>query len=213
MQDVIEIDGVYYYPQYHLDNFAKKAARHILKDKKNFLYLKKETLRRENLILKDINKKKIVNFADFFKNYLEYQPTLSLYHICDDFIEDVIRQELLKVTTESEAKALMSHINLPLDFNLDQIAKRRLLKTEDIDYFIKNHSWNFSRFGVRKFLTRQQAQAILRSLKKDQDFLDGGSRLDTKKAIIRAKKLLKNKSYYIDVMQFLFITGLTEQML
>jgi phosphohistidine swiveling domain-containing protein len=202
LQDVIQIEGVYYYPEYHLDNFAKKATKHVLKSKTNFLYLKKETLRREKMALKDIKNKKIDNFSSFFKNYLEYQPTLSLYHICDDFIEDTLRNELLKTTNEDEVKVLMSHINLPLDLNLDQIAKRQLLKTGNIDDFIKNHSWNFSRYGKHKFLTPKEAKEILSSLKKDKNFLDDSNRLETSKAIKRAKKLLKSKEHYIDVMQF-----------
>lgn len=202
LKDVLEIEGVYYYPQYHLVDFAKKATRYVLKDKNNFLYLKKETLRREKLALKNTKKEKIDNFVKFFKNYIEYQPTLSLYHICDDFIEDIIRAELLKVTTETETTKLMSHLNLPLALNLDQIAKRRLLKTGDFSYFIKNHSWNFSRYGKHKFLTLQEVKEIWQSLKKDKNFLDNSNRLETKRAIIRAKKLLKNKSHYVDVMQF-----------
>jgi phosphoenolpyruvate synthase/pyruvate phosphate dikinase len=96
----------------------------------------------------------------------------------------------------------MSHLNLPLDLNLDQIAKRHLLKTGDLNYFIKNHSWNFSRYGKHKFLTPREAKEILQSLKKDKNFLNDSSRLETKRAIVRAKKLLKNKSHYVDVMQF-----------
>jgi hypothetical protein len=101
LQDAIQIEGVYYYPEYHLDAFAKKAARRVLKNKADFLYLKNETRRREKMALKDIKNKKINNFAVFFKNYLAYQPTLSLYHICDDLIEDAVRSELLKKTDEA----------------------------------------------------------------------------------------------------------------
>ena len=202
LQDAIQIEGVYYYPEYHLNNFAKKTTKRVLKNKTNFLYLKNETLRREKMALKDIKNKKINNFADFFKNYLNYQPTLSLYHICDDLIEGAVRNELLKRTDEGEVNELLSHINLPLDLNLDQIAKRKLLKTGNIDYFIKNHSWNFSRYGSHKFLTPKEAKEILSSLKKDKNFLDDSNRLETSKAIKRAKNLLKNKAHYIDVMQF-----------
>ena len=74
----------------------------------------------------------IIDKNTILKNYIEYQPTLSLYHICDDFIEDALKEELLKKTNADEVKALMSHLNLPLKFNLDQLAKRELLKTENI---------------------------------------------------------------------------------
>ncbi|QQG53059.1 MAG: hypothetical protein HY931_02640 [Candidatus Falkowbacteria bacterium] len=202
LQDAIEIEGVYYYPEYHLDNFAIKTTKHVLKNEKNFLYLKNETLRREKLVLGDIKNKKITDFAGFFKNYLLYQPTLSLYHICDDFIENILKNELLKKTDADEVEALMSHLNLPLELNLDQIAKRKLLRTGNIDDFIKNHSWNFSRYGKHKFLSTKEAKEILYSLKKDRNFLDDSNRAETFKAIKRAKKLLKDKGYYVDVMQF-----------
>jgi phosphohistidine swiveling domain-containing protein len=96
----------------------------------------------------------------------------------------------------------MSHLNLPLELNLDQIAKRWLLKTENTDNFIKNHSWNFSRYGQHKFLTVKEAKEMLNSLKKDKNFLDDSNRLETSRAIKRAKKLLKSKAHYVDVMQF-----------
>lgn len=200
LQDAIEIEGVYYYPEYHLDNFAKKATQHILKAEANFLSLKKETLLREKAVLKGIKKNKINEFSSFLRDFIEYQPTLALYHICDDFIEDALRIELLKTTNESEVDVLMSHINLPLKLNLDQIAKRKLLKTGDIDDFIKSHSWNFSRYGKHAFLTRQEAKVILKSLQKDPNFTN--SREGIGAAIKRAKKLLKGKGYYVDVMQF-----------
>jgi phosphohistidine swiveling domain-containing protein len=202
LQDAIEIEGVYYYPDYHLNDFAKKATKHVLKNKANFLYLKNETLRREKLALRDIKNKKISTLSIFLKNYIEYQPTLSLYHICDDFIEDALKEELLKKTNADEVKALMSHLNLPLKFNLDQLAKRELLKTGDISYFIKNHSWNFSRYGQYNPLTIKQAKQLLISLKRDKNFLNDSNRVETKKAIKRAKQLLKDKGYYVDVMQF-----------
>lgn len=198
--DGLCIEGVYYYPEYHLQAFAGKAVKYIFKDQKNFLHLKKETLRREKNVL---SKNKKTDFTTFFKAYLEYQPALALYHICDDFIENGLRKELLKKTSDVEVDELMSHLNLPLELNLDQRAKRWFLKTEDVDGFIKKYSWYFSRFGHHLILNRQKAQSFLNSLKKDKDLQAADKkRLVTRKAITRAKKLLGPKAHYVDVMQF-----------
>lgn len=202
LQDAIVIEGVFYYPDYHLINFAKKATEHVLKNKNNFLHLKKVTLRREKEILQTIKYGGQKNFTSLFKTYLTYQPALALYHICDDFIDECLRKELNKKISLQETDELMSHLNLPLELNLDQKMKRWLLKTGDIDGFIKKHSWNFSRYGQHHFLSKKEATSILQDFKKDKNFSDDKNRAETKRAILKAKKILGKKAYYVDVMQF-----------
>jgi len=199
LQDALIIDGVYYYPDYHLQTFAARAVRHILKDQKNFLHLKRETLRREKAIRV---KSKGTDLKTFFIAYLNYQPTLALYHICDDFIENSLRQELAKKTAAAEVDELMSHLNLPLKLNLDQKMKKWFLKTRDVSGFIKKYSWNFSRYGQHHFLTRAEATAFLNTLKKDKSLGGLENRLATKQAVKKAKTILGKKAYYVDVMQF-----------
>jgi phosphoenolpyruvate synthase/pyruvate phosphate dikinase len=202
IQDAIIIDGIYYYPEYHLKDFAKRLAEHILKNKNNFLSLKKKTLLAEQALLKTAKQKQFVDIGLFFKKYLEYLPTLGFYFICDDYIEDALRQELLKVTTEVESVKLLSSLNLPLDINFDQKIKSWFLKTEDIDGFIKKYSWGTSRYGQHKILSKKEAAHILKTLKKDKSLNNKDSRLETKLAVKRAKKILGLKSYYVDIIQF-----------
>jgi phosphoenolpyruvate synthase/pyruvate phosphate dikinase len=202
LQDVIEIEGIFYYPEYHLVDFAQKATRHVLKSEDNFLHLKKITLQREKEILQTMKAGTPKDFTSLFTQYLAYQPALALYHICDDAIDDYLRKELNKKVPIKEVDILMSHLNLPLELNLDQKIKRWFLKTENINGFIKKHSWNFSRYGKHHFLSNKEAFDILKDLKKDKNFSDDKNRKETKKAIIQAKKILGEKSYYVDVMQF-----------
>jgi phosphohistidine swiveling domain-containing protein len=202
LRDALEIDGIFYYPEYHLNAFAKKATEYVLKSKNNFLHLKEETLEREANILKTITQNNGKDTKSLFATYLAYQPALALYHICDDFIEERLRKELNKKISASEVDLMMSHINLPLELNLDQKAKRRFLKTGNINEFIKEHAWNFSRYGQHQTLSFKEAGHILRNLKKDKDLLNDKNRQITKQAIVKAKKILGDKAYYVDVMQF-----------
>jgi len=200
LQDALEIDGIFYYPDYHLQTFAGRAVKHILKDRRNFLYLQRQTLKREKAILA---RKKRFDWGGLFSDYLRYQPTLALYHICDDFIEDRLRQALAKKLPAAKVDQLMSHLNLPLRLNLDQAMKAWFLKTEDIAGFIKKYSWNFSRFGQHRWLTPQEAKKFLHSIKKDRHLnREIRKRRETKQAIKEAKKALGRKAFYVDVMQF-----------
>jgi hypothetical protein len=69
LHDAIDIAGTVYYPEYHLKTFAQRAVKHIFKNKKNFLHLKKETLEREKAILA---KNTATDLKTFFTNYLNY---------------------------------------------------------------------------------------------------------------------------------------------
>lgn len=200
LQDAMDITGTVYYPEYHLKDFAQRATKHIFKNKKNFLHLKRETLAREKAIL---SKNRATDLKTFFVNYLNYQPTLALYHICDDFIEDGLRQELLKKISAAETNKLISYLNLPLRHNIDYDLKRWFLKTRDVDGFIKKYSWFFSRYGHHNLFRRSEALAFLNTLKKDKGLVgEDKNRSAVKQAIKRAKAVLRNKAYYVDVMQF-----------
>lgn len=202
LKDMIEIEGVFYYSEYHYIDFAKKATRYLLKDEKNFLKLKKATLTKEKNILCSIVSGKGNNFKELFKDYLPYQATMGFYLICDDFIDEYLRKELNKKISPQETDKIMSHLNLPLELNLDQKMKLWFLKTEDVDNFIRKNSWNFSRYGQHKILSRKEAVSILRDLKKDRSFGDGKNRIETRLAIKKVKTILGKKSFYVDVMQF-----------
>ena len=200
LADCLCIDGVYYYPDYHFTTFAGQVVKKIFSSSKSFLHLKRVTLAAEKKVLA-VNKAD--NLRDFFRSYLEYMPALALYHICDDFIEEGLRVELRKKISSDETEQLMSLLNLPLKPNFDYLMKRWFLKTKDVDLFIQKYSWNFFRFGQHNFLSRQEAQALLVDWQKDKS-LSGvdKNRLVTRRAIRKAKKILGEKAYYIDIMQF-----------
>jgi len=200
LKDALFIDGVYYYPEYHLQDFAQRAVRQIFKAPGNFQHLQRETLNRERAVLAKNESK---DLATFFKDYLNYQPALALYHICDDLIENRLRQELLKKISPLETEQLMSQLNLPLKPNQDQLMKRWFLKTGDIAGFIKKYSWNFSRYGQHHLLSQAEARVFLKTIKKDKSFLNSDTeRITTRQAVKRAKAALGRKAYYVDVMQF-----------
>jgi phosphoenolpyruvate synthase/pyruvate phosphate dikinase len=200
LRDLLEIDGVYYYPDYHLSGFSGEVVKRIFSSKEHFLRLKKVTLAKEKkLLLKNQEK----NLRDFFKDFLAYQPALAIYHICDDLIEDKVRSALLEKVSAQEADRLMSLLNLPVKPNLDYLMKRWFLKSKNVDRFIKKYSWTFSRYGEHRFLNYQEALGLLAEWSQDKS-LSGvdKNRAATKKAIFRAKKILQKKAYYVDIMQF-----------
>jgi phosphohistidine swiveling domain-containing protein len=200
LRDALFIDGIYYYPEYHLSVFARRAVKHLLSGRQHFLHLRQETLKREKKILA-ANKER--SLKTFFQTYLDYQPALALYHICDDLIEQQLRQALAEKFSPDEVDELMSHLNLPLQPNLDQLMKKWFLKTGDIDEFIKRYSWNFSRYGQHRLLSLSQARSFLSSLQKDPAAaLGAAGRSATRQAIRQAKVALGRRAYYVDVMQF-----------
>jgi len=200
LRDTIVIDNVYYYPSYHLENFARRVVKNLFLSKTYFLKLQQQTLKQEKTV-SDGNKGK--NWRKFFIDYLNYQPTLALYNVCDDFIEKEISRRLLEKCSSEETNSLMSRLNVPIDSNADKTMKTWLLKTGDLEGFIKRYSWNFSRFGQHRLYSLTNAKNLLNSIKREPGSLNRSKNLaDAKKAIKQAKKILGDKAYYIDVMHF-----------
>jgi len=201
LESFMTIGADVYYPDSYLHDLPEKVTRKMFADEKVFLGIKKKTLLAEKKFIVAKNKE----YKEFFDALLYYIPTLGIYHTCDDFIEDRLRSELRKRTTEEEVNKLLDRINIPLYDNFDRKMRLELLKNgvKGIEGFIKKYSWMASRYGQYRFYTKKEVLKMLDNLKKEK-YLDKykEEKKELRKAVNRAKKLLGDKGYYVDIMQF-----------
>lgn len=194
----LDINSDIYYSHTHLHDLPLKIVAGLFKDKKKFLQLKRDTLRREAELLKARNG----DWQSFFKAQIGYMTTLALYHICDDVIEQGIKKELLKKISLAATEKLMAEINIPIKDNFDKKKNLEILRN-GVDSFLKKYSWFYFRYYRYGLYPRKDAEKLLGSLKKEHYFDHYQQEKEKlKRSLALAKRLLGEKAYYLDIMQF-----------
>ena len=198
INDKICVDNDYYYPKYHLINFAEKIAKILFRDAAYFKKIKKETLKREKQLMTATKK----DFETYCRNYSNYMPTLALYFVCDELIETRVRELLEKKTKEVDK--LMHYLTLPFQDTLNIKEKVDLLKTRSIKKHLEKYGWMRSRYGYITPYKESMFKVLFKTLKNEQFKIHyAQEKKQIKEAIQKAKNLLgKKDQHIIDVMQF-----------
>lgn len=200
MKDIAWIDGDVYYPKYQQIDFPKKITKILFRDKKYFLRIKKETLKREKLFLESINK----DLGTFCQRYGNYMPTIGLYYVCDDIIENKVRGLLSKKVEVKKVDEMMHYLNIPVWNNFKKQEEVDLVKTKDIINHVRKYRWLRSRYGSLNHYTVSEAQRRRKILVKE-NFLEkyNAEKLSVGKIVSSAKKMVgKKHEHIIDIMQF-----------
>jgi phosphohistidine swiveling domain-containing protein len=200
LSDLIIVDGLWYYPQYHMIDFAEKIADKLFSEKGFFARIKKQTLQRESELLvayKD-------DFETFCNKYSAFMPTLGIYFICDDLLEKRVNTLLHEKSDVRTASELMQKITQPIQMNYSAQEKIELVKTRNPAETVAKFPWINSKFGVIKNHTQKQAEQLLKKLDQSR-FLEmyAQEKKETEDATKLAKKLIgKEHEQIVDVMQF-----------
>jgi len=198
IHDVLNVKGVWFYPDYHMIGLAKQLSNRIFKNKKLFTRLKKVSLQSEHQIIRASQK----NYAAFCNAFRDYVITVGIYFILDDAIEQKIKKELRRKTTVDEVNTLMNFLLIPLQDNSTKREKLSLLKNP-LQKHLKEFSWIHSRYGTLTKPSVPQIRKMKQELIKLKYLVTyKKEKAQIKAAIAKAKKLLRKDKFLIDIMQF-----------
>lgn len=200
LKDLIIIEGLWYYPRYHMIDFAKELTERLFSDEQLFRRIKAETLQREEALSKADDS----NFETFCAIYSRYMPALGIYFICDDLIEDRVKQLLAERYSSNEVETLMQTLTAPYEDNFIKKSQVEFAQSGDVDAYLSTYGWVHSRYGERREYPREEAEKLLHLLR-EGNFLEkyDKEKRDIGKTIEKAKSALaENDRYVIDVMQF-----------
>ena len=145
LDDLMLIEGQWYYPSYHMEDFAKDLTERLFSDRKLFMHLKKISLEKQRIY--EASRKK--GFKEFTSSVAGYVQALAIYHICDDFMENKLNGMLKEKMTQKEAEELMKYIVLPYEDNFNVKENLSIIKNNDKKH-LRLFSWFNSRYGVVK---------------------------------------------------------------
>lgn len=196
---IMQIEGVWYYPDYHMREFPKRLVSRLVEDEELFLRMKKHSLEREEVLKKAVEK----SYEEYCKAYYEYMVALATYFACDDAIEEKVRELLEERLDKDKVEGLMYYLTSPIEDNYTVKEKLNLVRTENLEEHIKKYGWLHSRYGFIKEYGIEDAKKLLEKLK-EENFLEKyeKEKQEIKEAIETAKEALGDKKHMIDVMQF-----------
>ncbi len=201
------------------------ATTNIIKSDYDFWYSKSEVKKGGELILKYwsipkyfeqgknllferekclLNAAQGDDFEALYKAYAAYMPAVALPFVADDPVAIKMEHLLKEQCEEDEANELMNTINIPFQDNFYKQESYELATTDDLLSHVKKYEWIFSRYGKDNPYTLEQAENNLAEINKEEflkKYHDG--KKEVKNAIARAKKILKNNAYFVDLMQFI----------
>lgn len=198
--DMIGLDGIWYYPSYHLRDFAEKFAKKLFTSPSFFTSVKKQTIALERNLLTARNK----DIKSFITAYQAYMPALALYLICDDLIENKVTELLTKHNRAEKVKNLINIITIPKQDNFYRKACYMLATSKNVKHFIAKFGWLNARYGSLNGYKEATVKKLLRDLEKN-DFLKKYTteQKSITQAVIKSKQALGSKSkHIIDMMQF-----------
>lgn len=200
LQDLVVINALWYYRKYHLIDFAQKIAQKLFNSSSFFYSLRKITLKKEKALLKALPE----DFSTFCTAYSNYMPTLGIYFICDDIIENKVKESLLKKLAEPKVKELMAILTIPYEDNFQRKEKYDLITSSNLSRHLVHYQWIRSRYGQIIPYTQKDALTSLKELKVNnfrQTYKK--EKIKIKEAIKQAHLLLgKKNKHIVDVMQF-----------
>ncbi|HBW74288.1 MAG: Phosphoenolpyruvate synthase/pyruvate phosphate dikinase [Candidatus Magasanikbacteria bacterium GW2011_GWA2_45_39] len=200
LTDLMEIDAYWFYPSYHIKEFAQKIALRLFADKNFFQHIKKESLQREQTLRKSVSK----GLGVFFAAYSNYMPTLGVFFICDDLIEGKVRELLLKCASAEHVEELMKYLTTPLYNNFNAQEQLDLCRTRDIAAHIKKYQWLHARYGYVEKYTPAKVKKTQRVLL-EKGFIQQYTKEQRAiaHAVKEARVLLGTRAaYLIEVMRF-----------
>ncbi len=197
VNDLINIDRVWYYTRYYMQEFPKKLKVRLFKNEEFWQMLKKVTLKKEAALLAAVKE----DLQTFCQAYREYIPCLGVYFICDSQIENKVKSLLSPHFDEETIAELMTLLSTPLLDNYHKLANQLILK--DKQAFMEQFPFLHSRYGRIVELTENDAEILLKDLK-------ASNYLETQEkekaaitaAIAKAKSVMGDKAFLVDLMQF-----------
>lgn len=200
LTDLMGIDAYWFYPSYHIVDFAHIIARRLFADKKFFERIKKESLQREHALRDSVSQE----FPAFYTSYADYMPTLGVFFICDDLIEGKIRELLLKRASAEHVEELMKRLATPLYDNFSTQEQLELCRTRDMGSHIKKYQWFHARYGYVENYSPAEVKKTQRELLQ-KGFVEHykKERRVITRAVKEAERLLgTHTAYLIEMMRF-----------
>ncbi|MBU0471995.1 MAG: hypothetical protein KKF65_05190 [Nanoarchaeota archaeon] len=116
IHNLVVTNGIWYYPKYHVVSFSEKLTKKLFSDSKLFKKIKEETTIRE----KKLKNVQDMNLKTFCSSYSNYMPTLGIYFICDDWIEQKIKETLLENFSKKQVEKIINILIVPYKDNLSR---------------------------------------------------------------------------------------------
>lgn len=200
LTDLMEVDAYWFYPSYHIVDFARTMTRRLFADKKFFERIKKESLLREHALIKSVSQ----GLPAFYAAYAHYMPTLGIFFICDDLIESKVRELLRKRASAEHVEEIMKYLATPLYDNFNTQEQLDVCRTRDIAAHIKKYQWLHARYGYVENYTLAEVKKTQRELLQ-KGFVERHKK--EKGAIARAVKearrvLGAREAYCVEMMRF-----------
>jgi phosphohistidine swiveling domain-containing protein len=199
LDDLIIVDNVWMYPKCHMIDFAVSFTKKIFQSKSLFEKIKVESLDREQRLIQLVDG----DICEFAKNYSYYMPALGLFFICDDLIEEKVHLILTDCSSKEDADVMVESLSIPIEDNFYTKERLELSQTNDVEAHIKKWHWLNSRYGKYKPYTIEEALYKKQELEKEDFF--SNYKQEKKRisdTIKKAKELMGEDSYFVDVMQF-----------
>ncbi len=197
--DMAHVDSVWYYGKKDMEQGGKLAFK-AWKDLKKFDYVKKEFKKREENLINSSKK----DLKAFSKAYGEYMPALALVFALEKPLTIELQNILSKKLSLQEYDELISKLNVPLQDNFHKKEEYDLVNSTNLSEHVKNYRWLYARYGDERTYTIEEAKEKLKSINK-KEFLESYKKEKEllNKTIKKAKEILENKSYLIDIFQYL----------
>lgn len=197
--NLAHVDNVWYYGKAEMEKGGKLALE-AWKNPKTLDHVKREFKRREENLVNSATK----SVEEFAKAYQEYMPALALIFTIDKPTEQALREALSTKLRPEEINELMSELNIPLEDNFHKKEEYDLLTTNDLAGHVKKYAFLYARYGEDRTYTVEEAKDKLKEIDK-KEFLkkweENKEKLKT--SIVEAKQLLGDKSYLVDIFQYM----------
>ncbi|NQU98803.1 hypothetical protein HQ533_05010 [Candidatus Woesearchaeota archaeon] len=190
-------DWIYYLKDIEL---AKKLSYNYWKNPAVLKKVMKKFFEKEKHLLIAVGKD-LKTFSDVYEKYM---PALVMVFLCEDPVEERIKEVLTQKVGAIKANKMFDILNIPLKENFYKKEEYELVMTDDLNKHINKYKWILSRYGDEKPYTIEQAKKKLRKIDKSK-FLAKRKKdkEELKKTIVHAKELMGKETGLIDLLQFL----------
>ncbi len=197
--NIVHVNSIWYYSKKEVEDGGKLALE-SWKEEKFFQYVKEEFRKREETLVKAAKK----DITSFCNAYMGYMPALALVFAVEKQTEVRLREALSKKLSSKKTDELISELNNPLQDNFYKKEEYDLVRTKNIEKHVKNYEWILARYGDEKRYTIEEAREKLKRINKTNFFKKWKeNKQKLKRIIISTKKLLGQKSYLVDIFQYI----------
>ncbi len=147
----------------------------------------------ENRLIRAAKGKNLANFA---REYRAYMPSVATIWIIEDKVLEALQKRL--------PLELLNRLSFPLKDNYYKKEEYDLVKTRDIKSHVKEYEWKNSHYGEIHPYTLVQARARIKTINK-KEFLKEyhQSKVEIRRAIVEAKKIMGKNNNLVDLLQFI----------